>query len=103
MNRLLFCGLLPLLSVAFLGCASNDLTVGGVPKWISEGAKLDSEPTPYRPDPAIIVHESESGPVEFGLVTDRRTYKAPPAKKAGKPAADPFERGRDRRIRRLVR
>ncbi len=104
MNRLFLCGLLPLLSIAFLGCTSNDsLTVGGVPKWIAEGARIESEPKPYRPDPAIIAHESESGPVEFGWITDRRTYAAPPAKKAGKPAADPFERGRDRRIRRLVR
>lgn len=104
MNRLFLYGLLPFLSVTFLGCTSNDsLQVGGVPKWIAEGAKLDSEPKPYRPDPAIIIHESESGPVEFGLTTDRRTYKAPPVKKAEKPAADPFERGRDRRIRRLFR
>ncbi len=103
MNRLFLYGLLPLLSVAFLGCASNEsLSVGGVPKWIADGAQIESEPKPYRPDPAIIAHESESGPLEFGLITDRRRYEAPPVK-VSKPAPDPFERGRERRIRRLVR
>ncbi len=103
MNRLLRYGLLPLLTLSCLGCTSNtSLDVGGVPKWIAGGATLDHEPKPYRPDPAIIVHENESGPVEFGLITDRRFYPAPPAK-VKKPEPDLLERGRDRRIRRLFR
>lgn len=107
MKRFLFALTLPLLVVPLMSCTSTTngkLTMGGVPKWIAEGAKIESEPKPYRPDPAIIAHPSESGPVEFGLITDRREYKQPPVKKAKKTTpVDPLERGRDYRIRRLFR
>ena len=105
MKSLLAASAALVLSATFLGCTTNsNVTVGGVPKWLADGAQLDSEPAPYRPDPAIIPLEGESGPVEFEMITDRRTYPNPPAaKKKAKSAADPIERGRDARIRRLVR
>lgn len=88
-----------------LGCTTGDkFSMGGVPGWVADGAKLESEPEPLRPDPALIAHEDESGPVQFELITDRRTYKSPPVKKTKTVStADPLERGRDARIRRLVR
>lgn len=104
MNRLLLSGLFALLSLAFLGCTPADrFTVGGVPKWVSEGAKLDDEPAPYRPDPAIINHSGESGPIEFEFLTDSRVHEAPQKKKTKSSTSDPIERGRDSRIRRLFR
>lgn len=105
MNR--FLPSAPLLTLPFLlaACTPADrFSVGGVPGWIADGAKLESEPAPLRPDPAIIAHEDESGPVNFELITDRRVYPSPPVKKTKKVSTtDPLERGRDARIRRLVR
>lgn len=96
-----------LLALTQISCTPGDrFTVGGVPGWVADGAKIDSEPAPLRPDPAIIVHDDESGPLNFELITDRRAYpeKAAPKKRTtAKPAADPIERGRDRRIKRLFR
>lgn len=78
--------------------------MGGVPAWIADGAKLGAEPEPYKPDPAIIHHEDESGPVSFELITDNRDYSDPPVKKKTSiRTSDPIERGRDRRIKRLFR
>lgn len=105
MNRFLPALLLAVLSFSMTGCTTSEkFSMGGVPRWIADGAKLESEPAPLRPDPAIIEHEDESGPVHFEWITDRRSYKTPPVKKSTKVAtSDPLERGRDARIRRLVR
>ncbi len=78
--------------------------MGGVPAWIADGAKLQDEPAPYKPDPAIISHENQSGPVVFELITDKRNYAAPTVKKTSPVrTTDPLERGRDSRIKRLFR
>lgn len=94
-------------AILLSSCASNEkFEVGGVPAWVAGGAKLDTEPEPYRPDPAIAVHEDESGPVNFTLITDKHKYPDAPSKAKKKSASstrDPLERGRDYRIRRLVR
>lgn len=105
MNRFLLLSSLAVLSLSMSGCTSGDkFSVGGVPGWIAEGARLESEPAPRRPDNALIAHDDESGPVHFEWITDRRSYKTPPVKKTAKVAtSDPLERGRDARIRRLVR
>jgi len=105
MNRSLPLSFLAALSFSMPGCTSGDkFSMGGVPGWIADGARLESEPAPRRPDNALIVHDDESGPVHFELITDRRSYKAPPVKKSTKvTTSDPLERGRDARIRRLVR
>ena len=106
MNHSPFLILLALPALFSVACTSNGdvFSMGGVPGWIADGATLESEPEPYRPDPAIIVHEDESGPVHFELITDRRNYAAAPVKKSTKiSSTDPIERGRDARIRRLFR
>jgi hypothetical protein len=105
MNRFLLPFLFAALSFSMLGCTSGDkFSMGGVPGWIADGARLESEPAPRRPDNALITHEDESGPVHFELITDRRKYKEPTVKKTTKfSTPDPLERGRDARIRRLVR
>ena len=105
MNRFLVCCPLLALPILLSGCTPADrVSVGGVPGWIADGAKLESEPAPLRPDPAIISHEDESGPVAFELITDRRVDQPAPVKKTKQVStADPLERGRDARIRRLVR
>lgn len=96
-----------LLALTQISCTPTErFTVGGVPGWLASGAIIEDEPEPYRPDNAIIVHEDESGPVNFELITDRKLHRTSAAKKkaakpTAKPAADPIERGRDRRIRRL--
>ena len=85
--------------------SNNDFSIGGIPKWLAGGAKIDDEPAPLKPDPAIMHHKSEGGPVSFELITDNRTYHAPKPKKKATPArqADPVERGREQRIKRLFR
>ncbi|MBL9157661.1 MAG: hypothetical protein JNJ70_09325 [Verrucomicrobiales bacterium] len=105
MNRFFLPCFLPALSFSMLGCTTGDkFSMGGVPGWVADGAKLESEPEPLRPDPALIAHEDESGPVQFQWITDRRSYDSPPVKKTKKVSTtDPLERGRDARIRRLVR
>jgi hypothetical protein len=105
MNRFLPLPLFAALSLSMLGCTSGDkFSMGGVPGWIADGGKLESEPTPRRPDNALMAHDGESGPVHFEWITDRRTYKTPPVKTSSRVATpDPLERGRDARIRRLVR
>lgn len=106
MNRFHLSGLLTLISLSMLGCNStgNRFSVDGVPGWIADGARIEDEPEPRRPDAAIIAHEDESGPVSFHLITDKRRYEEPKVKKTIKTnTPDPLERGRDARIRRLVR
>lgn len=108
MNRLPLTALLLSLAAFLPACTSNSSTdkfsMGGLPGWIADGAKLEDEPAPYKPDPAIISHEDESGPVVFELITDKRTYAAPPVKKTSPVrTTDPLERGRDSRIKRLFR
>jgi hypothetical protein len=92
-------------AAVLVGCASNDkVIVGGVPEWIADGAKLSSEPAPRKPDAAVPHFPSESGPIEFTVITDKRTYPAPPrASTARRSEPDPLERNREARIRRLVR
>ena len=101
---LVISGLTPVL---LSSCTTNsNVIVGGVPAWLAAGAKLDSEPPPYKPDAAIINHESESGPLAFQVITDQRDYKSPPVKKktsSTSKAQDPIERGSDYRIKRLFR
>lgn len=108
MNRLLATGSLLLTGCLLASCAPTDrFSMGGVPKWISEGAQISSEPEPYRPDTAVIYHGSESGPVEFEFITDRRAY--PEAKEKSKKndrlktTGSLGDRGRESRVRRLVR
>jgi hypothetical protein len=86
-------------------CGTTDsFRMGGVPAWIADGAKLEDEPDPVKPDPAIMSHDNESGPVVFEWITDKRRYEAPPVKKTTSTRiADPLERGRDSRIKRLFR
>ena len=104
MNRLLLAGAIGLAIVTFSSCTNDKMTVGGVPGWIQGGAKIEDEPDPLRPDPRLdLDDDSEGGPVEFKLITDKREYPAAPARKAEKPEPDPFERGREYRIKRLVR
>lgn len=87
----------------FTSCISNEkVALGGAPAWIAGGAKLDDEPEPFKPDPALLEFEEEGGPVELKIITDKRDYKKPPQKVAStKPASDPLESGRDYRIKRL--
>jgi len=99
--------LLALVAVPFLlaSCASNEkVQLGGVPEWLADGARLSSEPAPRRPDAAVPDYPSETGAVEMTIVTDKRQYPAPPVqRRSSGSVVDPLERGRDARIRRLVR
>lgn len=107
MNRLTLTALLLGLAAFLQACTSNSSTdkfsMGGVPGWIADGAQLEDEPEPYKPDPAIISHEDESGPVVFELITDKRNYTAPPVEKVSVRTTDPIESGRESRIKRLFR
>ncbi|MEX2580115.1 MAG: hypothetical protein WD342_13740 [Verrucomicrobiales bacterium] len=105
MNRLFPIGLSCLVAVLLASCASNEkVSVGGVAGWVADGAKLDKEPPPRKPDAAVAVVEDESDPVSFSVVTDRRPYPNAPVKRVEAPSTDdPLERGRDYRIKRLVR
>ncbi|MBP6785482.1 MAG: hypothetical protein KA152_16935 [Verrucomicrobiales bacterium] len=110
MTRLPLAALLLAIATLIPACTTpdasdNDFSVGGIPKWLAEGAKIDDEPAPLKPDPAIMHHKSEGGPVSFEFITDNRKYHAPKQKMSVKPArhADPIERGREQRIKRLFR
>lgn len=104
MNRLLLIGALGSALITFTSCTNDKMQVGGVPGWIEGGARIEDEPDPLAPDPRLdLDDDSEGGPVQFTLITDKRDYPDPPAKKAEKPGPDPLERGRDYRIKRLVR
>ena len=105
MKRIILSFSLLLCVSVFASCTSNDrFEVGGVPKWILRGGKVSKEPSPRQPDNAIILDERVSGPVRFSLITDDYRYPAAPKKKVEKvDTRDPLERGRDRRLNRLVR
>ena len=104
MIRSFFSCLLALTALSFTGCTSNKIEMGGIPSWLSSGAKLGDEPAPKRFDAAMLDFRNESGPIEFFMVTDRRNYPLAPPKKAKKTVeSDPLERGRDYRIKRLFR
>lgn len=92
-------------SLLFTGCVSNeDVELGGAPAWIAGGAKIDDEPEPFKPDPALLDFDEEGGPVELRIITDKRDYKTPSVKKTtSSPSSDLLERGRDYRIKRLFR
>lgn len=94
-----------LVAILSTGCVSSDrLELRGIPRWIAGGAKLDGEPEPYRPDPAIAHYDEEGGPVKLRYTLDKREYPEPKPKKVEKPSThDPLERGRHNRIKRLVR
>ncbi|MEM7698872.1 MAG: hypothetical protein AAF236_10750 [Verrucomicrobiota bacterium] len=93
-------------ATAFLtSCATNDRVVwGGVPAWIEDGGSISAEPSPWVPDPAIIYWPEESGPIE-GRIYDDRSYR--PSRQIRRSTTieidETFARGRERRIRRLVR
>lgn len=103
MKSLLLSSLSVALVFGLTSCTTTDsnLTMHGIPKWIAGGAKLDREPEPFVPDPAIIHYARTSAPVKWSLRTDTRDYPEPPVVKKSEP--DPLERGRDYRIKRLVR
>lgn len=109
MKRLTLTGFLLAIATFIPACSSTPasskkFSMGGVPRWIADGARLEAEPEPYKPDPAIMVHPDESGPVTFELITDKRQYEAPEVKKPESTRkSDPIERGRDYRIKRLFR
>lgn len=104
MNRLLLVGAIGFTAVSFTACTNDKMTVGGVPGWVQGGAKIEDEPEPLAPDPRLdLDDDSEGGPVQFKLTTDKRDYPDPPVEKVEKPGPDPLERGRDYRIKRLVR
>ena len=84
-----------------LASTDKDLTMHGIPLWLAGGAKLDREPEAFVPDPAIIHYPRTSAPVKWVLKTDQRDYPAPPS--VSKTEPDPLERGRENRIKRLVR
>ncbi len=106
MNRFVFTFAAGVFALALSSCATEEsISMGGVPEWVAEGAKLQKEPAPVPPDPAIIRHEDESGPVEFFIVTDNQKYPEPGnvTKKKEVSIHDQIESGRDSRIKRLVR
>lgn len=102
LTTFLFSGVLLLL---LSGCTKDDeFSMGGVPGWLSEGAKLSNEPEPYHPDPAIANYDAESGPLNFTLTPEKQNYTSSSAKKKSATSTrDPLERGRNNRIKRLVR
>ncbi len=109
MNRLLLTGLLSLSPLLFSSCTTDgSVTVGGVPAWLASGAKFDDEPAPYKPDPAIIHFDSESGPLHFEIVTDREETKtAKTSTKTSKKSSTTSarttqERGRNSRLKRFL-
>ncbi|MEC5126704.1 hypothetical protein VSU19_08090 [Verrucomicrobiales bacterium BCK34] len=106
MKHLLTISFSGILLLLLTGCTKDDeFRVGGVPAWLATGAKIDDEPEPYRPDPAIAAYDDESGPVSFTLTPEKRNYAGAPVKKKKTTTStrDPLERGRDYRIKRLVR
>tara|TARA_R110000850_G_scaffold66894_9_gene148470 strand:+ start:3800 stop:4114 length:315 start_codon:yes stop_codon:yes gene_type:complete len=104
MIRLLSIPLLTLASFAFVGCAVDDeVRMGGVPGWVSKGARIGPEPAPLAPDPEMIYYREESGPVEFFLATDKRVQQEAFVKRNKKIEPIEYESGRDSRINRLFR
>lgn len=104
MKSLLIIGFCTAACLSQISCTSkSNLEMGGVPGWLKAGAKISDEPEPRKFDSAILDYEEESGPIAFRMNTDKREYDAPPAPKKESTEVDPLERGRDYRIKRLVR
>jgi len=102
MIRSLSLSLLAIIGLTFSACTSNEIEMGGVPKWMMNGAKLGDEPAPMAPDPELVSFRNESGPVELFMMTDIRNYPLAPEKKISKKKEIiDYERGRDYRIKRL--
>lgn len=86
----------------------ENIELGGAPGWIVGGAKLEDEPDPVAPDPAIPEFQEEGGPVELKIVTDKKKYGQPsqPSRSSSSGQSrqtDVIEPGRDYRIKRLFR
>ncbi len=104
MIRLLTFSSIAALALVLTSCSSqNKVQVGGVPKWMMEGARIGSEPAAMAPDPEMLDYKDESGPVEFFMITDIRNYPLSPPKKVSQVEEIEYERGRDSRIKRLFR
>ena len=58
------------ISMIFSSCTVTDVVVGGAPGWFADGMKISDEPPPQRPDPAIMMHERESGVINFQAITE---------------------------------
>ena len=96
------------LSLFLTSCLTREnVELGGAPGWIAGGMKIEQEPEPIAPDPAILEFEEEGGPVELKIITDKRKYfqssqrnrsLTPPS---DRPTSDLLEPGRDYRIKRL--
>ncbi|MDF1657195.1 MAG: hypothetical protein P1U58_06255 [Verrucomicrobiales bacterium] len=93
----------------FTSCVSSEnIELGGAPGWIAGGAKIEDEPDPIAPDPAILEFEEEGGPVELKIITDKRKYQqtSQRTRSVSSPrnsGGDLIEPGRDYRIKRLFR
>ncbi|MEC8826126.1 MAG: hypothetical protein VXX36_10120 [Verrucomicrobiota bacterium] len=101
MIRLLFLSSLAVTGLSLTACANKAIQMGGLPEWMLDGAKIGYEPAPIAPDPALLDFKSESGQIEFSMITDARDYPLAPPKKVEKTKEVDYERGRDRRIKRL--
>lgn len=102
--------LLALSGTAFLSSCvtSENVELGGAPGWIAGGAKIEDEPDPIAPDPAILEFQEEGGPVELKIITDRFRYTQPTRtsrsiSSSARVNTDVLEPGRDYRIKRLFR
>mgnify|MGYP005694360471 FL=1 len=84
MIRLLFLSSLAVTGLSLTACANKAIQMGGLPEWMLDGAKIGYEPAPIAPDPALLDFKSESGQVEFSVITDARDYPLAPPKKVEK-------------------
>jgi hypothetical protein len=103
MDRLLILSFLAALALSTNACTNNSIEMGGVPKWMMNGSKINSEPAALAPDPGLLDFENESGPVEFFMITDAHDYPLAPLKKGEKADEIDYERGRDYRVKSLFR
>ena len=88
MNRLLFLSSLAITGLSLTACANKAIEIGGLPEWMLDGAKIGYGPAPIAPDPALLDFKSESGQVEFSVITDARDYPLAPPKKVEKTKED---------------
>lgn len=103
MDRLFLLSFLATIALSTSACTNNSIEMGGVPEWMINGSKIDSEPAVLAPDPGLLDFENESGPVEFFMITDARNYPLTPLKKGEKAEEVEYERGRDYRVKSLFR
>lgn len=107
MKLLLAPGLLAALSLVLVACtpSPNSAKLGAEPGWFADAARREREPVHYRPDPSRVNNEGGAGPAILQLTTDRRSYPEPPAKRSEgiSSTGSLGDRGRDARIRRVVR